>query len=83
MPHISSPSPSTTPTNEHQPNAWTKAPVPQLPTTEDDTPRSRPQSPNVEQIAERNQHSSGSKKRPSSTYELYYLPLSFICFSSI
>ena len=67
LPRLHSSSEASTPRNDQQTNVWTKqAPVPPLSTTDDNTRASRPQSPNVEQIAERNQNSSNSKKRTTS-----------------
>jgi hypothetical protein len=70
LPRIHSPSPSTTPTNVDQTNVWTKqVDIPPLQTTEDELPTSRPQSPNVEQIAERNPI---NKKRTISKNKFNY-----------
>ena len=67
--NLHSSSEASTPRNGHQTNAWTKkVPIPPLQTTDDDARMSRPQSPNVEQIAERNQHSSSNKKGTSNPY---------------
>lgn len=64
LPLIHSSSGSATPTNDNLASAWTKkASVPPVETTEDERQLSRPQSPNVEQIAERNQLLSTKKKQ--------------------
>ncbi len=61
---MNSSSQRTTPTGDKQTISWTKqAHIPPLQTTDDESPTARPQSPNVEQITERNQHSSTNKKR--------------------
>lgn len=66
---LHSSSEASTPRNDQQSKTWIKkVPIPPLQTTNDDIRASRPQSPNVEQIAERNQHSSSSKKATSNEY---------------
>lgn len=53
-----------TPTGDKQTNQWTKQiPIPPIQTTDDEIQSSRPQSPNVEQIAERNPPVFNNKKK--------------------
>ncbi|CAF0848400.1 unnamed protein product [Rotaria sp. Silwood1] len=54
---------TTTPRENNQTSQWTKALVPPIQVTDDETPLSRPQSPNPQQIAEHNRISAKNKKR--------------------
>jgi len=76
LPHINSSSQSTTPTEDKQTtNLIKQIHIPSLQTTDDEIPLSRPQSPNVEQIAERN---TSNKKRKTGRK---YILLEFLLFS--
>jgi hypothetical protein len=76
LPHINSSSQSTTPTEDKQTTNWTKeVHIPPVQTTDDEIPLSRPQSPNVEQIIERN---TINKKRKTGRK---YILLEFLVFS--
>ena len=67
LPPVNLSSRPTTPTEDKQTTHWSKkVPVEPLQMTDDEIPSPRPQSPNVEQIAERNQISSQNKNRNTS-----------------
>jgi hypothetical protein len=64
LPPVNSSSRTTTPAGDKQTNHWTKqAPIPPIQTTDDEIPSPRPQSPNVEQIAQHNPPPKINKKR--------------------
>jgi len=82
LPHVNSSSQSTTPTGDKQTTNWTKqVKIAPLQTTDDENPLSRPQSPNVQQIAEHNQLSATNKKRKTGRKFFFLIIFYFLKFT--